>query len=43
MLFEDMINNEQIALAMVWNKYPELFDVYIDLDGTHLPILKTLN
>jgi hypothetical protein len=43
MLFEDMINNEQIALAMVWNKRPELFDVYINLDGTHLPILKTLN
>lgn len=43
MLFKNMINNEQIALAFIQKKHPELFNVYIKIDGNHLSILQTLN
>lgn len=42
MLCENMVNNEQIALAIVRKQFPFLFKVHIELNGTHLPILKTL-
>jgi hypothetical protein len=42
MLSNDMINNEQIALACIQKKYPELFEIYIELNNQHLPILKKL-
>jgi hypothetical protein len=42
MISENMINNEQIALAYIQKRYPELFDVYIELNSGHLPILNCL-
>jgi hypothetical protein len=38
-----MINNEQIALAIAFKRNPELFSVYINLNGGHLPIFKKLS
>jgi len=37
-----MINNEQIALAYIYKRNPSLFNIYTELNGKHLPILKTL-
>ena len=42
MLNQNMINNEQIALAYIQKRYPELFDIYIETYGGHLPVLKIL-
>lgn len=42
MLNHNMVNNEQIALAILFKRSPELFDVIIKLDNTHLPIFKIL-
>lgn len=42
MLCKNMINNEQIALAFIKKNKPDLFDVYINLNGHHLPLLKYL-
>jgi len=42
MLNHDMINNEQIALAYIYKRNPLLFNIYIQLNNQHLPILKTL-
>lgn len=35
-------NNEQIILAILYKKYPNLFNVYIELNGQHLPLFKKL-
>jgi hypothetical protein len=43
MLDLDMINNEQIALGILYKRNPELFDVYIDPYKGHLPIFKSLS
>jgi hypothetical protein len=43
MISSNMINNEQIALGIVFKRNPELFSVYIDLNGDHLPIFKHLS
>jgi len=42
MLDEDTINNEQIALGILYKRMPSVFSVYIDLGGGHLPIFKEL-
>jgi hypothetical protein len=42
MLDQNMINNEQIALAYICKRNPSLFNVYIQLNGQHLPVLKIL-
>lgn len=42
MLGMNMVNNEQIALAIFYKRNPDLFSVYIDLNGGHLPIFKYL-
>lgn len=42
MLGQNIINNEQIALAYVAAQNPEMFNIYIELNGQHLPILKYL-
>ena len=42
MLDKNMINNEQIALAFICKREPSLFNIYIKLNGQHLPVLKIL-
>jgi len=42
MLDQNMINNEQIALAYIFKRNPYLFNIYVRLNGKHLPILKSL-
>jgi hypothetical protein len=42
MLDQNMINNEQIALAFICKREPSLFNIYIKLNGQHLPVLKIL-
>lgn len=42
MLDQNMINNEQIALAYICKRNLSLFNVYIHLNGQHLPLLKIL-
>jgi hypothetical protein len=37
MLGANMINNEQIAMAILYKRSPELFNVYTELNGDHLP------
>lgn len=41
-LNENKLNNEQIILAILFKKNPELFNVYIELNGHHLPFFKKL-
>lgn len=43
MLNINMVNNEQIALAILFKRNPELFNVYINLNGGHLPLFKHLS
>ncbi len=42
MINKNIINNEQIALALVCSRYPELFKIFIKLHCGHLPLLKEL-
>jgi hypothetical protein len=42
MLDQNMINNEQIALAYIFKRNPYLFNIYVRLNSKHLPILKSL-
>ena len=42
-LDKNIVNNEQILLGILFKKYPNLFNVYIKLDGYHLPLFKELN
>jgi hypothetical protein len=42
MLDKNMINNEQIAVAFICKREPSLFNIYIKLNGQHLPVLKIL-
>ena len=42
MLDEGTINNEQIALGILYKRIPSFFSVYIDPAGGHLPIFKKL-
>lgn len=43
MLDLNMVNNEQISLAILFKRNPELFNVHIDLTGNHLPLFKHLS
>lgn len=43
MLKQEMVNNEQIALAILFKRNPDLFSVYINLTGGHLPLFKHLS
>ena len=36
------INNEQLALAIIAKQQPNMFDIRIHLDGTHLPLFGVL-
>jgi len=42
MLDMNMVNNEQIALGILYKRRPDLFSVYINLNGGHLPLFKHL-
>jgi len=42
MLKNGMVNNEQIALAILFKRNPELFNLYINLNGEHLPLFNHL-
>jgi hypothetical protein len=42
MINMNMVNNEQIALGILYKRRPDLFSVYINLDGGHLPLFKHL-
>ncbi len=40
----NIVNNEQIALALIWKNNPEKFDVYININqSTHLPLFNYLS
>ena len=41
-LNNNIINNEQIILGYIFKKNPELFNVFIKLNGQHLPFFKEL-
>lgn len=43
MIDNDCVNNEQFALSIMLKKYPEIFNVMMILDGTHLPLFKFLS
>jgi hypothetical protein len=43
MISEGMINNEQIALGMLYKRKPDLFSVYIDTNSGHLPLFGHLS
>jgi hypothetical protein len=42
MIDNDCVNNEQFALSIMLKKYPEIFNVMMILDGSHLPLFKFL-
>ena len=42
MLEKGIVNNEQIALAIIFKRNPELFSAYINLNGGHLPLFSHL-
>jgi hypothetical protein len=42
MIMCNTVNNEQIALGMIFKKFPDLFSVYIKPNSGHLPIFKKL-
>jgi hypothetical protein len=39
----NIINNEQIALALIWKKFPERFNIYINNSSMHLPLFTMLS
>ena len=41
-LNNNIVNNEQIILGYLFKKNPELFNVFIKLNGQHLPFFKEL-
>lgn len=43
MIEKEVVNNEQIALAMVWKRNPSLFQFVQDHPGTHLVMFKLLS
>lgn len=42
-LQQEIVNNEQILLAILFKKYPELFSVHIELNNQHLPFFAALS
>lgn len=43
MLNKNCVNNEQLALAILWKKQPSLFNVFINNFNTHLPLFQVLS
>lgn len=43
MLNKNNVNNEQLGLALVYKKYPELFSLYINNGSNHLPVVIALS
>lgn len=43
MLNKNCVNNEQLALAILWKKQPLLFNVFINNFNTHLPLFQVLS
>ena len=43
MLEDNTVNNEQIALGMLYKRIPSLFSVYVNLNGEHLPLFNELS
>lgn len=43
MIEKNCVNNEQFALSILFELYPEIVDLKIILDGTHLPLFKYLS
>ncbi len=39
---DNCVNNEQFALAIFAKRYPELCNIFLDIDGSHLPLFKVL-
>jgi glycosyltransferase involved in cell wall biosynthesis len=42
MLKHNNVNNEQLGLALVYKKYPDLFRLYVNTTSTHLPLFVEL-
>lgn len=42
-LEKNIVNNEQILLGQMFKKNPDRFNVYIELNGTHLPFFSKLS
>ena len=42
-LSKNIINNEQIILGILYKKYPQMFNLYIELNGKHLPFFNKLS
>ena len=38
-----IVNNEQIALAIIWKQFSEKFNIYINNTNIHLPLFKVLS
>jgi hypothetical protein len=43
MIDNGCVNNEQFALSIMLKKYPEIFNVLMILNGSHLPLFKFLS
>lgn len=43
MIDKNCVNNEQFALSLLFELYPEIVDLKIILDGTHLPLFNYLS
>lgn len=43
LLDNKIVNNEQIALALIWKDFPDNFNVFINNTNSHLPLFKALS
>ncbi|MBN2374680.1 hypothetical protein JXL19_12930 [bacterium] len=43
MLKENNVNNEQLALALIWRDNKDLFDIFMNKTDKHLPLFKYLS
>jgi len=43
MIDKNCVNNEQFALSIMLKKYPEIFNLIVILDKTHLPLFRFLS
>lgn len=43
MLAKNNVNNEQLALAMVWKEYPDYFTLVDNIYGQHLSLFKLMS
>jgi hypothetical protein len=42
-LAKNNVNNEQLALAMVWKEYPDYFTLVDNVYGQHLSLFKLMS